>query len=78
MSWTRYREVVLDQLQRAFEANRDTIPAAARLIADAVAGDRIVHVFGSGHSQLVALDIVGRAGGAGGCEPHMGSPVRAG
>ena len=63
MSWTRYREAVLDQLQRAFEANRDTIPAAARLIADAVASDRIVHVFGSGHSQLVALDIVGRAGG---------------
>ncbi|GBD10349.1 hypothetical protein HRbin22_02621 [Candidatus Thermoflexus japonica] len=63
MSWTRYREAVLEQLQRAFEANRDTIPAAARLIADAVASDRIVHVFGSGHSQLVALDIVGRAGG---------------
>ncbi len=69
MSWTRYREVVLDQLQRAFEANRDAIPAAARLIADAVARDRIVHVFGSGHSQLVALDLVGRAGGLAGVNP---------
>ncbi len=63
MSWSRYREAILEQLQRAFEANQETIPIAARLIADAVATDRIIHVFGSGHSQLVALDIVGRAGG---------------
>ncbi|MCS7351485.1 MAG: SIS domain-containing protein [Anaerolineae bacterium] len=63
MSWIRYREATIDQLQRAFEANRETIPLAARLIAEAVAGDRILHVFGSGHSQLVALDIAGRAGG---------------
>ncbi len=63
MSGSRYRGVILEQLQRAFEANRETIPAAARLIAEATAGDRIIHVFGSGHSQLVALDLVGRAGG---------------
>ncbi|WP_376792049.1 sugar isomerase domain-containing protein [Thermoflexus sp.] len=63
MSWGRYREMLLEQLQRAFEANRETIQAAARLIADTVAADQIIHVFGSGHSQLVALDLVGRAGG---------------
>ncbi|MFN3929396.1 MAG: sugar isomerase domain-containing protein [Thermoflexus sp.] len=63
MSGHRYREMILEQLQRAFEANQETIQAAARLIADAVAADRIIHVFGSGHSQLVALDLVGRAGG---------------
>jgi uncharacterized phosphosugar-binding protein len=63
MSWVVYREVVMDQLQRAFEVNRESIPAAAERIARAVAEDRIVHVFGSGHSQLVALDVVGRAGG---------------
>jgi uncharacterized phosphosugar-binding protein len=63
MSWIVYREVVMDQLQRAFEVNRESIPAAAERIARAVAEDRIVHVFGSGHSQLVALDVVGRAGG---------------
>lgn len=63
MSWMRYREALLGQLERAFEANRETIPVAARWVAQAVAADRILHVFGSGHSQLVALDLVGRAGG---------------
>ncbi len=49
-------------LDRAKVANVESLPAAARLVADVVAGDGIVYVFGSGHSQLVALDINRRAG----------------
>jgi hypothetical protein len=36
---------------------------AARLVEEAVAGDGIVYVFGSGHSQLAALELNRRAGG---------------
>jgi uncharacterized phosphosugar-binding protein len=52
-------EVVLG---RARSANLETLPAAARLVADVVARDGLVYVFGSGHSQLVALDLNNRAG----------------
>lgn len=69
MGWERYRVGVLEQLQRAFEANREAIPAAADLIVRTVQADGIVHVFGSGHSQLVALDVAGRAGGLAGVNP---------
>lgn len=49
-------------LGRAKAANVESLPAAAGLVADVVAGDGIVYVFGSGHSQLVALDVNRRAG----------------
>ncbi|MGW8955195.1 sugar isomerase domain-containing protein [Streptomyces sp. NPDC055709] len=49
--------------ERAVEANKDSVAAAARLIADCVAADGVVHAFGTGHSQAAALEIAGRAGG---------------
>ncbi len=60
--YERYFDAVDDILHRVRDANRQSIPAAASLIADAVGADRIVHVFGSGHSQLVALELADRAG----------------
>ena len=54
----------LDSLMaRVREANRETMPAAASIIADTIAADGIVHAFGSGHSQLLAIELAGRAGG---------------
>ena len=41
----------------------DAIGRASDAVADAICGDRIVHVFGCGHSHLVALDTFYRAGG---------------
>lgn len=61
--YERYLDAVDDILRRVRDANRKSIPAAASLIADTVSADRIVHVFGSGHSQLVAMELADRAGG---------------
>jgi uncharacterized phosphosugar-binding protein len=58
-----YLDAIGVVLGRARSANRESLPAAARLVADVVARDGIVYVFGSGHSQLVALDLNNRAGG---------------
>src|SRR6266545_1327868 len=41
----------------------ETLEAAARLVADSVADGGVLHLFGAGHSQLVALDAFLRAGG---------------
>ncbi|MFC5800597.1 sugar isomerase domain-containing protein [Streptomyces formicae] len=49
--------------ERAVAANKDSVAAAARIVADCVAADGVVHAFGTGHSQAAALEIAGRAGG---------------
>lgn len=64
---TELSDVYFDALTRIMtrvrEANRESIPRAAEALATAIAGGGIVHVFGSGHSQLLAMDMAGRAGG---------------
>jgi uncharacterized phosphosugar-binding protein len=50
-------------VRRAAAANKDSVAAAGRLIADCVAADGVVHGFGTGHSQATVLELVGRAGG---------------
>ena len=59
----RYFETVERILVRVREANGRSIPAAARIVVDTIASDGIVHIFGSGHSQLLAIETAGRAGG---------------
>ena len=62
MSGRPYLDAIGDALGRAQASNAASLPAAARLVADVVARDGIVYVFGSGHSQLVALEVSRRAG----------------
>ncbi|NJP50258.1 SIS domain-containing protein [Streptomyces sp. SBST2-5] len=50
-------------LDAAIEANKAAVASAARLFADCVAADGVIHAFGTGHSQATALEICGRAGG---------------
>ena len=39
----------------------------AEMIAECIAGDGIVHVFGSGHSHMMAEEVFHRAGGLSAC-----------
>jgi uncharacterized phosphosugar-binding protein len=57
-----YLDELTAALARARAANTESLPAAARIIEGVVAGDGIVHAFGSGHSQLAALELSRRAG----------------
>jgi uncharacterized phosphosugar-binding protein len=50
---------LLDDLR----AEGPTIEVAAQMMADCIAGDGIVHVFGSGHSHMMAEEVFHRAGG---------------
>ncbi|MET9435314.1 SIS domain-containing protein [Streptomyces sp. NPDC006551] len=52
-----------EAVERAVAGNKDSVAAAARLFADCVAADGVIHAFGTGHSQAAALEIAGRAGG---------------
>ena len=61
--YERYFDAVDGILRKVRDANRESIPRAASLMADTIAADGIIHAFGSGHSQLLAIELAGRAGG---------------
>ncbi|WP_328887755.1 SIS domain-containing protein [Streptomyces sp. NBC_00316] len=52
-----------ESLDGAIDANKDAVAAAARLFADCVSANGVIHAFGTGHSQATAMEIAGRAGG---------------
>ena len=59
-----YLDTVHGYLERILAEESGRIRAAAELLADQIAADRLVHVFGpGGHSNLAAHEVFFRAGG---------------
>ncbi|WP_198961801.1 sugar isomerase domain-containing protein [Pseudonocardia sp. MH-G8] len=59
-----YLDTVNGLLERILDEETGTIRTAADLLADQIAADRLVHVFGpGGHSNLAAQEVFFRAGG---------------
>lgn len=50
-------------LARAREANAATLRTCGALIGASVAKGGVLHTFGSGHSEIIGREIIGRAGG---------------
>jgi len=50
-------------LARAWQANAPVIAEVAPVIGASIARGGVVHTFGSGHSELISREIIGRAGG---------------
>jgi uncharacterized phosphosugar-binding protein len=59
----RYFDAAITLLRRVRDEERAAIGQAATAVADAIAADGRVFVFGAGHSSLPAQDVVYRAGG---------------
>lgn len=61
---TRYFDAVVQHLTLLHEQSMDAVCEAARLVAQHIAADRLVFVYGpGGHSNLAAQEIFNRAGG---------------
>ncbi|GAB3813455.1 sugar isomerase domain-containing protein [Micromonospora zhanjiangensis] len=58
-----YLDVVTATMRRVSDSQRDAVRRAADLILAALRADGIVHAFGTGHSEALAMEIAGRAGG---------------
>jgi uncharacterized phosphosugar-binding protein len=58
-----YYQRTLEMLALAREKNAATIAQLAPLLGACVARGDMIHTFGSGHSEIIAREIVGRAGG---------------
>ena len=52
-----------EMLATARAKNAATIAALAPILGASVARGEVIHTFGSGHSEIIAREIVGRAGG---------------
>lgn len=52
-----------EMLATAWQKNSATIGALAPVLGASVARGDVIHTFGSGHSDIIAREIVGRAGG---------------
>ncbi|MFB6394071.1 sugar isomerase domain-containing protein [Polymorphospora lycopeni] len=63
LSADAYLSVVRSTIDRVSAGQREAVEGAADLIAAALAADGVVHAFGTGHSEALAMEIAGRAGG---------------
>lgn len=59
----KYLEHLIELLKQLVEKQKHAIRQAAELVATAVARGNIVHVFGVGHSHIIAEEAFFRAGG---------------
>jgi uncharacterized phosphosugar-binding protein len=58
-----YLAVVTETIDRVAGSQRDAVHRAADLITEALRADGVLHAFGTGHSEALAMEIAGRAGG---------------
>jgi uncharacterized phosphosugar-binding protein len=50
-------------LERVIQTQSNAIRQAARLFADCITNDGVIHAYGTGHSRAFAMELAGRAGG---------------
>jgi uncharacterized phosphosugar-binding protein len=58
-----YFSTIQSRLVEARDANAATLAAVAPLIGQSIADGGVLHLFGSGHSEMIARELIGRAGG---------------
>src|SRR4051794_2978970 len=64
-----YFASIRSALERIEQTQTDAIEEAAGVCASAIAGGRVVHVFGSGHSRIIVEEIWPRYGSFPGFHP---------
>jgi uncharacterized phosphosugar-binding protein len=58
-----YYAATTDLLARVAAANAPALAAAGAAIGRSLAGGGVLHTFGSGHSEILSRELIGRAGG---------------
>ena len=60
-----YMTKINELLQKAHDKNKEEIKKLARIVADCIKNDKIIHTFGTGHSHMIGIELFARAGGLG-------------
>ncbi|TDC02988.1 sugar isomerase domain-containing protein [Nonomuraea longispora] len=58
-----YADRILDLARQVAESQAGQVRKAAQLLVTSLRADGVVNAFGSGHSEAIAMEIAGRAGG---------------
>ena len=58
-----YFNKVMSLLKEVLDTQKEEMLKAAKLIKDALKNDKLIHVYGTGHSQVLAVEVFYRAGG---------------
>ncbi|GAA2264829.1 sugar isomerase domain-containing protein [Glycomyces scopariae] len=58
-----YLDLATETIRRVGEEQGAAVSEAARLIADSIGAGGVLQAFGSGHSEALAMELAGRAGG---------------
>lgn len=66
-----YIALLQSQLADLAQTQSDAVDAAAEVIAQTIAADGLVHIFGTGHSHLLAAEMFYRAGGLAAINPIL-------
>jgi len=66
-------EKTIETLKKIADTQKETIGAAADAVAATLKSNGLIHVFGTGHSHLLALEMYGRAGGLAPVNPILES-----
>src|SRR5206468_9702804 len=62
-AYDKYYAAARGQLEKVFTTQREPIELAAAWLGDALANDRWLYAFGTGHSHMLAEEVFYRAGG---------------
>lgn len=71
----RYFETVISRLQSVMESQGGSVRAAAEICADAIADDKLVFTFGTGHGSFAAMEMFPRTGTVTGFRPIVESTM---
>lgn len=63
ISGTAYYTIISQLLERVAHSQAAEVAKAADLISEAIRSGGVLHAFGSGHSEALAMELAGRAGG---------------
>lgn len=59
----KYRDIVLDTIMKVCEEESKSIESASDCIVNSIAEGRLVYIFGTGHSMMLAMEMFTRSGG---------------
>ena len=60
-SWQRYFTIMQAVVENVFNTQEENMAKAAKILASTTKNEGIIHLFGSGHSSLIAEDVFWRA-----------------
>jgi len=63
MKHKEFFSIVMEQMESQFTEEVKQIEQAAAYCAESISKNRLIHVFGCGHSQMFAMEVFYRAGG---------------